>query len=304
MLHRHIFNRLLWEAQMRVAFSNPRSRWIISTSCALLAGTLPGLAFAFTPPDSGNLLVWLDAGAGVTASGGSVSAWADQSGNGNNAAQATAGDQPTLVASSAGFNGQPVLSFNGSSDYLQAPLPVNTVGGLTVFIVAQHDSVSANRAILGGSAGNYGGSSQWFLMQSTASSNFAEINRNGSVNTSVTSGTLDTAAHVYAMTYNGGAETLTQTIDGSSSSSPAIFGNVSYTTLDIGALVHFGSPFDYGDVNIAEILVYDEALSSTDAAIVENYLSSKYVAAVPEPGCLGLMAIAAGIAMRRRRMDG
>jgi hypothetical protein len=289
---------------MLVHLSHPRIKCIALLSSAILAGTLPRFAnAAFTPPDSGNLEVWLDAGAGVTTgAGGAVSAWADQSGNGNNAAQATAGDQPVLVSSSAGFNNQPVLSFNGSTDYMQAPLPVSAAGGLTVFVVASHDSVNSNRAIVGGSQGNYGGSSQWFLMESTASSNLAEMNRDSSTNSSVTSGPLNTSTHVYTMTYNGSSETLSQTIDGSTSSSPALYANTSLTTLDIGSLIHFGAGFDYGDVNIAEILVYDSALDSTDAATVQTYLADKYTASsVPEPGSFALLALTGGLAFRRRR---
>jgi hypothetical protein len=267
----------------------------------LIAGALPSLAQAsFVPPDSANLEVWLNAGAGVTASGGNVSAWADQSGNGNNALQGTGADQPLFVSGSSTFGGQPSLSFNGTSDFMQAPLPVNAAGGLTVFVVASHDSANTNRATVGGSQGNYGGASQWFLMESTASSNLAEINRDSATHTSVTSGPLDTSDHVYTLTYDGGAETLTQTIDGSSASSQALFANMSLTTLDLGALVHFGSPFDYGNVNIAEVLVYDTALSSTDASTVQTYLSDKYTS-VPEPGSIGLLIVGSGLAIRRRR---
>jgi hypothetical protein len=254
------------------------NRWTFIAASAIAAGALPQLARAqFTPPDESNLEVWLNAGTGVTTGAGdAVSAWADQSGNGNNATQANTGDQPTLISSDPSFNNEPVLSFNGSTDFMQAPLPLNAAEGLTVFVVASHDSANPNRAILGGSQGNYGASSQWFLMQSTSNSNLVEINRDSATSASVTSGPLDTSTHVYAMTYNGGAETLTQTIDGSSASSQALFANMSLSTLDIGSLIHFGAGFDYGDVNIGEILVYDAALSSSEETTVENYLASKY----------------------------
>jgi hypothetical protein len=283
------------------AITNRCGKVAVGAGAALALGAVPRfVSAAFIPPDAGNLEVWLNAGTGVTSSGGSVSAWADQSGNGNNATQAAAGDQPTLVSSDAAFNGQPVLAFNGSTDYMQSPLPFNAVGGMTVFVVASHDSVNTARGIVGGSQGNYGAASQWFLMQSTSNSNLAEINRDSTTNSSVTNGPLDTSPHVYALTYDGSAETLTQSVDGSSASSPALFANLSLSTLDIGSFIHFGAGFDFGDVNIGEILVYNTALSSADQATVENYLTSKYES-VPEPGSLGVLVIAGGMALHRRR---
>ena len=63
-----------------------------------------GGSSGFTPAALGSrLVVWLDAARGVT--GSPVSSWADQSGTGNNAAQALAGSQPALTA--AGINGLP-----------------------------------------------------------------------------------------------------------------------------------------------------------------------------------------------------
>jgi hypothetical protein len=287
---------------MRRSLSTLRNRWLITAGSALAATALPRFAAAsFLPPSPGNLEVWLNAGTGVTAGGGgAVSAWADQSGNGHNATQSIAADQPVLVASSSSFNGQPALSFNGSTDYMQAPLPLSSAGGLTVFVVANHKSANTDRATVGGSQGDYGGSDQWFLMQSTASSNLAEIHRDSITTTSVTNGPLGTSAHVYTMSYDGSAQTLTQTVDGSTSSSPALFANMSLTTLDIGSLIHFGSGFNFGDVNIAEILVYNSALSPADDATVQSYLTNKYTA-IPEPGSLSLLVVAGGLALRRRR---
>lgn len=56
-----------------------------------------------------NLSLWLKADAGITTVGGNVSAWADQSGNGNNATQGTAANRPAYVTND--LNGNPVLDF-------------------------------------------------------------------------------------------------------------------------------------------------------------------------------------------------
>lgn len=71
---------------------------------------------ALLPTDFSGCQLWLRANRGVTLNGATVSAWADQSGNGNNATQGTAANQPTY--GSATFAGFPALDFDGVSDFL------------------------------------------------------------------------------------------------------------------------------------------------------------------------------------------
>lgn len=59
----------------------------------------------FSPSWLAGLVTWLRADLGVTSDVNGVSAWADQSGNGHNYAQATNANKPTLVASAV--NGRP-----------------------------------------------------------------------------------------------------------------------------------------------------------------------------------------------------
>lgn len=59
--------------------------------------------------------------------GSNISQWADKSGNGNHASQATAGAQPALTA--AGLGGLDVATFDGVDDYLS----------LAAGITLQHD---------------------------------------------------------------------------------------------------------------------------------------------------------------------
>ena len=63
-----------------------------------------------------NLKLWLKADAGITLNGSNVSAWADQSGNNNNASQSVAIRQPVFVANSQ--NGLPAIVFDGSDDFM------------------------------------------------------------------------------------------------------------------------------------------------------------------------------------------
>jgi len=79
---------------------------------------------AWTPTALGSALaLWLDAedAASITLNGSTVSQWRDKSGNNRHASQATAANQPTYSAT--GLNGKPTLTFDGSSDNLQATIP-------------------------------------------------------------------------------------------------------------------------------------------------------------------------------------
>ena len=88
-----------------------------------------------------NLIAAYDARAGVTDDGsGLCSAWADQSGNGFNATQTTAGARPAI--SSTG--GLASLLFNGTSHQLFTPAITATTGVKTIYVVSKQTSVPTN----------------------------------------------------------------------------------------------------------------------------------------------------------------
>lgn len=69
----------------------------------------------FTPLDIPNALLWLRADRGITKDGSNfVSQWNDQTPNGFNCTQATAGNKPLWVANVQ--NGRPALRFNGATN--------------------------------------------------------------------------------------------------------------------------------------------------------------------------------------------
>lgn len=79
--------------------------------------------------------------------GPEVTQWTDQSGNNRNATQTTPFNRPTLTP--ALINGLPAVSFDGASDFLTFNLPVNGLGGMSIFLVAantQNQSVGASHA--------------------------------------------------------------------------------------------------------------------------------------------------------------
>ena len=72
----------------------------------------PAGAPQWLPTSLANLAAWYRGDLGITLNGGTVSAWADQSGNGRHATNGTAAQQPTY-GTAAGMRGHAALSFDG-----------------------------------------------------------------------------------------------------------------------------------------------------------------------------------------------
>ena len=84
-------------------------------------------------------ILWLDAMKGITLNGTTVSAWADQSGNGNDCSQATAGKQPLYVPTSE-YNNKSYLQFDGAEFLKTANIVAGLgAGDVTIFIVMRKD---------------------------------------------------------------------------------------------------------------------------------------------------------------------
>lgn len=85
-------------------------------------------------PVANGLVLWLDAGQGVTADGdGRVSAWSDLSGQGHHAAMPELSRQPLRVPGQ--LNGLPVVRFDGSDDLLSVSGQVLTSQQFSLFAV-------------------------------------------------------------------------------------------------------------------------------------------------------------------------
>jgi hypothetical protein len=121
---------------------NTKVKLLIGALCGAVALATASLQ-AQTPPVTAGLQLWLNADTGVTANGsGQVTAWTDQSGQGNNAAQGTLANAPLLQAAS--LNGHATLRFNGSQ-YMDVP-NANAIAGLTndvtILVVVKFDTIN------------------------------------------------------------------------------------------------------------------------------------------------------------------
>ncbi len=253
-------------------YQGPALGWISDTTSVpamVSVGELLSGA-AVSPPPAG-LALWLKADSGVTTDGSNnVTSWADSSGNSNNATPPAVDPSspptaPLLVASA--LNGKPVVRFNGSSNYLETAN--NMPGGArpyAIFVVA-NPTGTGSRGFIGW--GSFGSQSEVVAFRQDSLS------------------ALDIywwANDLYATTIITGQALFETTFDGSTrqilrnglvvGSSPSSGKNTTATPAGIGVTDLNLSELMQGD--IAEILVYDAALSPTTQRAVEAYLQEKY----------------------------
>jgi hypothetical protein len=217
--------------------------------------------------------LWLRADAGTTTNGQQVSAWNDQSGNGNNAAQGTSDNQPLFIASEPLANNRPVLRFDGIDDWMQTTTHLTDNVG-TLIVVGRKTALSSGyRTIF---------TSQDFLMlgQTPSLDQWGAYNDSGerlfTPGTSI--GTDATAAfRILGYRQNGsGANQLDLFLNGTISTTLHNGGGNSKTITTIGSNSSGSSAIQHFPGDIAEVIFYGTALNEARRLIVENYLSTKY----------------------------
>lgn len=109
--------------------------------------TSGGVVSVAAPKTIPGLQLWLRADLGVTLNGSNVSAWADQSGNGDanrNAVQATGAQQPPFVASSASYGNQSVINFTSSTGLVTGTWSAALTQPFTVFLIGHTTDNATN----------------------------------------------------------------------------------------------------------------------------------------------------------------
>lgn len=214
-----------------------------------------------SPPSAG-MHLWLRADAGVTASGGLVSRWLDQSGNGRHASMNLVSRQPALA--SGALNGRPVIRFNGAqSMYLDIYAQPTT---FTVFVVGKNSMPSESYSmILGPGSTSPNNQLRW---ENGSQVLFVGLGNNMPIITSSIGNTR--AYHALSARYNGSVMNVYR--DGNTVSSHSFTTTGPWTLASVGSWL--SSYYMQGD--LAEVILYDRALSETERASVNEYLRSKY----------------------------
>jgi len=190
---------------------------------------------------------------------GFVETWYDQSGNGKDAVQTTAANQPKIVSAGSlvvDSSGVPELEFDGSNDALSAGTGFAS-SSKTIFCVNNPDSLSSNGLFAFGSS-----QTDRFFAQYTSNLIRTEINGAQAGVSAATQKNLTTNLHTtdISVGLNGGSFTTTS----------ASFSGVSASAeLKIGQ--RFGTAFvDNFDGTIQEFIVYNSDQTANRTALETN----------------------------------
>ncbi len=227
-----------------------------------------------TPPTAG-LRLWLKGDSGLTLKNGNVSRWADQSGSGIVALQSTASLQPSYISGT-----YKAVRFDGAKTFLSFPLPINGLTGMTVILVAANSVNSYGGPSRSTNAPIFWDETAWwgttylspfqtnvaFRFGTTQTYNWPVYYRPVSIGSALN---LAVAIH------NGSTTTDSLYVNGvlayaEGGKYAAISGTVDTGTLGQG----YANSYFAGD--IAEVLVYNRALTDTERHTAELYLMNKY----------------------------
>lgn len=242
-----------------------------------LAGALA--ARAQTSPPSEGLVLWLKGDAGVIATGGAVGTWEDQSGNANHAIAAE-GAEPQLVADA--LNSLPTVQFDGD-DYLGITnsFTLFNYGDLTSFFVIKVNDYATFRAVWAKTDQNRPSPTDFYFLPGSGIPRL--IRGDGELALASVDGVRAPVLNNYAVVgfkhdaddINFGPGVVTHYLHGD----PNGQGPINVTIGDEGFPLKIGTRDDLGTWfkgEIAELLIYNAALSEADIATLNTYLENKY----------------------------
>jgi hypothetical protein len=232
---------------------------------------MPRRLLAYSTPSSlSGLVAWLKADAISASDGDAVASWVDSSGNSNTPVQATAANKPTYTTNV--LNGLPVVRFDGN-DGLTMPTAGNfDLATPTIFVVAKRNAGTSG-SIMGKSTTGFTDGRRRKMAVATSSGGIAYAAGSDSQSIAITAtpgnwnmfGVVATSNTSHSIYLNGTKTDFTTTLADST---------LNAANMIIGSNFAVGTePFN-GD--IAEIIIFNRALSSTQVVGIENYLANKY----------------------------
>ncbi len=240
---------------------------------ALLISTIT-ISKAQTPGGvSSGLKVWLkgDAGTSTTVDGQFLNYWNDQSGNTNNATQATGAAQPKYIKRA--LNGNPGMEGNGGTRYLNFNLNSIDNHAFTVISVVKRASPAANQYFIGIQKA---APSPGFHMGFVNNNTLRYANYGNTLNQTVATYTASTEGPriVIGECNTSFNKSLTE-VNNSVSTSSSNTNILHYTQNGMGNVGRgFGTSGFRG--YICEVIVYDRVLTALEKRQIQTYLSIKY----------------------------
>lgn len=235
------------------------------------------------PQQSSNLKLWLRADLGITSSGASaISSWSDQSGNGHDATQSTAGLKPTLVTGVLNSGVLPAVAFSGSQYLNLAANYADLNNGASIFVVLKPSSSSLTGNLV--SFANTSNTDAVFAQSIGTQGSLTSYAGTTSSTVTTTTNPLSTSQYklleatlVPGATAGTGVGTIY--VNGALIQQSSAMQNPANTTRNncfVGAGAGATNIFSG---SIAEILIYDN-VSNAQRRMIESYLYGKYAVGV------------------------
>lgn len=300
-------------------------RWTLSLVGCLASCFGANLAQAApVSPVTSGLVYWVDAndldgdgiaeGAGESGlASGSVASWADKAAGyvggdaSQTATQATSASRPLFVTS--GLNSRPVVRFDGNDDIMQSPAFAAPLAQATeVFAVWKADSTSGDASVL---MDGLSGSNRQAIVYEPVPGNSIGLYAGNGVVASYYATPFTDPIYMSAI-FNDPDNSVAAPngsfrINGVTVNTTANHGSQSLDGVTLGARFAPSGPLTYVlDGYIAELLIYNTPLSTTDRDAVEAYLQYKWFDAestlppAPEPGT-GMLLLLGGMLFAKRR---
>jgi hypothetical protein len=264
-----------WKGQFSQSISLPEVYYIgfiagsyTTSQNVVTIGSASGVLNAF-------MTCWLRSDAFVTYSGSNVSFWADQSGQAYNASQSNSSNQPSLVVNS--INGLPAINFNGTSSFMQFPTGFNNFAqGLSIFLVVKPTAATALSQIINLGTGSSNDYNFGIEINSSSEAEFFVYTSAGSGMTSVSYGsTIGTSAQLIEVIQTGTNATIL-----TNGANPVTNASMNSIPEPTGRTANYlgqaSGGGNYFNGEIAEVIIYNTALSTVQRQAVESYLISKF----------------------------
>lgn len=228
------------------------------------------LGVTFSPLDVPGLVYWFGGDSLALADGAAVAAWDDQSGNDNDAAQATAGNRPTLQLDE--INGKPVVRFV-TDDFLDldATQPGTSVA---IFATVRFNSDTGADQYIYQQSGDTG--ERLYMFWRASDDVLCAGYYDGGAFRDYTKAWSPVIGTTYVVDFGTGEVNNVLGISGSVDSTPARTNRpVSASrTASIGRDGSTGNGYLTGD--ILDLLVYGTAdISPEDRTLIRNYLANR-----------------------------
>jgi hypothetical protein len=220
------------------------------------------------------LSLWLRAdcvtgNAADPADNSTVNTWTDLSGSGNNATRQSG--TPTFQSDASNLiNSQPVVNFDGSSTFTSIDIRAITRSNVSIFAV--YKLRGTNQVGVWGI--DDGGWDRFFMARWNGDDGIISHSGTTTVPLSGQNGVTKFVTTIYKYNVNSGSSVYDNgTFVNSFTDQAAI--SAAQTTLRIGSIGAIGGGYQLiGD--IAELIIFDQALSDTDRKTVNGYLNTKY----------------------------